>query len=289
MLNKLSISSTIRLASGYEMPRLGLGVYQVQRDLAQSVVTKGLDVGYTHIDSATGYRNEAECAAAIAAHSTPREEIFFTTKLPPMIRGYEQTKSSLNGVIEGIPELGGYVDLYLIHAPYGTRETRIGQWKAMVEAQKEGKVRSLGVSNYGVHHLDELKEWMDSQEKENAGVLSVGQWEIHPWLGRAEIRNWCQKNNVVVQAYSPLVRARRLDDPLLQPLVKKYNKTAAQILVRWSLQMNLVPLPKSITPERIEENANVYDFELTDEEVKALDTGRYEPCAWDPTTSGLDT
>jgi diketogulonate reductase-like aldo/keto reductase len=184
-------------------------------------------------------------------------------------------------VLHKNPELEGYIDLYLIHAPYGSSADRLGQWRAMVEAQKAGKIRSLGVSNYGVHHLEELKKWQSDQE--DGGVLSVGQWELHPWLPRKDIVDWCRREGVAVQAYSPLVRATRQQDPLLVPLVEKYKKTPAQVLLRWSLQMGFVPLPKSVHEERIRENADIFDFELTEEEVRALDTGRYEPCCWDPT------
>jgi diketogulonate reductase-like aldo/keto reductase len=120
----------------------------------------------------------------------------------------------------------------LLHAPYGGREAREGSWRALIEAQKEGKVRSIGVSNYGVHHLDELEEY----NKALGGKIDVGQYELHPWLARPDIVDWLKKRNVVVQAYSPLVQAKKMDDPLLQALVKKHNKTPAQILIRWSLQ-----------------------------------------------------
>lgn len=153
----------------------------------------------------------------------------------------------------------------------------------MVEAQKEGKIRSLGVSNYGVQHLDELKAWREKQSEQDRGVLSVGQWELHPWLDRTDIVDWCAREGVAVQAYSPVVRATRMDDPLLMGLAEKHGKTSAQVLIRWSLQMGWTPLPKSVHEERIRENADVFDFELTDEEVKTLQTGKYEPVAWDPT------
>jgi diketogulonate reductase-like aldo/keto reductase len=163
--------------------------------------------------------------------------------------------------------------------------------KALVEAQQEGKVRSLGVSNYGVHHLDELEEQikeLEAEGKGKGGVISVGQWEIHPWLPRDDIVSWCQKRGIAVEAYSPLVRGERLEEKVLQPLTKKYGKTAAQVLLRWSLQKGLVPLPKSVTPKRIEENADIYDFELTAEEMKTLETGEYSPVCWDPTISPLE-
>ncbi len=129
---------------------------------------------------------------------------------------------------------------YLIHAPYGGKEGRTGSWRALVEAQQAGKIRLLGVSNYGVHHLNELESYIKELEAENgkgkAGAISVGQWELHPWLTRPDIVEWCQRRGVVLEAYCPIVRGQRFDEPVLQPMAKKYNKTPAQILLRWSLQ-----------------------------------------------------
>ncbi|KAI5801235.1 NADP-dependent oxidoreductase domain-containing protein [Geopyxis carbonaria] len=284
---KLSISSTVLLKSGHTMPLLGLGVYQTPAALCPALVQHALSLGYRHIDSATAYRNEAACAAGIVASGIPRSAVFFTTKLPPKLRGYAATRDSIAATLAGAPELGGYIDLYLIHAPYGTREDRVGSWRAMVEAAAAGKVRSLGVSNYGVQHLEELREWQKGVGEEEAGVLSVGQWEVHPWCARRDIREWCERHGVVVQAYSPLVRATRMKEKALVRLAEKHGKTPAQVLVRWSLQCGLVPLPKSQKTERITENCGVYDFELTEEEVKGLETTQYEPCCWDPTKEPL--
>ena len=250
-------------------------------------MAKALAAGYRHIDSATGYRNEQECVRAMAGSGIPRGEIFFTTKLPPRELGYEKTRAAIDRVLAQNPALGGYIDLYLIHAPFGARDDRLGQWRAMAEAQRAGKVRSLGVSNYGLHHLDELRAWQAQQPAGAAGVLSVGQWEVHPWLGRADIAAWCRREGVAVEAYSPLVRAQRMHEPLLAALAAAHGKTPAQILVRWSLQMGFVPLPKTTHDARIAENADVFDFELSDEDVARLDTGEYAPCAWDPTKEPL--
>ncbi|ODQ69020.1 hypothetical protein LIPSTDRAFT_108202 [Lipomyces starkeyi NRRL Y-11557] len=281
-MSKLTINSTLRMNSGYEIPMLGYGVY---------VVTKAFEAGYRHVDSAAVYRNEEPSAAAIKRSSIPRSQIFFTSKVPP--RGLSYARAAAQ--IEASLKLTGleYIDLMLLHAPYGGRESRKGAWKALVEAQEAGKVRSIGVSNYGVQHLDEMELYIKELEKERGGEgkggkIDVGQWEIHPWLPRRDIVEWCEKRGVVVQAYCPIVRGRRMDDPVLQPLVKKHGKTGAQILIRWSLQKGFVPLPKSVTPSRIVENADVYDFELDAEDMKALEINAYEPCAWDPTVAGLE-
>jgi diketogulonate reductase-like aldo/keto reductase len=200
---------------------------------------------------------------------------------------YERTKAQVETTLK---ETGlDYIDLMLIHAPYGGRDARKGAWKALVEAQEEGKIRSLGISNYGVHHLAEMEIYMKELEEESGkgrgGVIDVGQWELHPWLARPEIVQWCEKRGIVLEAWSPLVRGERMSEKLLEPLTKKYGKTAAQVLLRWSLQKGFVPLPKSVVPSRIEENADIFDFELTTDEMEKLETGEYAPCSWDPTTS----
>jgi diketogulonate reductase-like aldo/keto reductase len=242
------------------------------------------------VDSAAAYRNEAPCGIAIRKSGIPREDIFFTSKISPRSLSYENTKAQVEKTLK---ESGlEYVDLMLIHAPYGGSANRKGAWKALVEAQEEGKIRSLGISNYGVHHLDELETHITELEKERGGkgkggVISVGQWELHPWLARPDIVQWCEKRGVILEAYSPLVRGERMNNKLLKPLTEKYGKTFAQVLLRWSLQKGFVPLPKSVTPSRIEQNADVYDFELTADEMKTLETREYAPCAWDPTVSTL--
>ncbi|KAF2430343.1 Aldo/keto reductase [Tothia fuscella] len=216
----------------------------------------------------------------------PREQLFFTSKVPPREINYKDAKKSIDKTLE-VTGLD-YVDLYLLHAPYGGKECRLGAWQALVEAVEAGKVKSIGVSNYGVHHLEELETYINEKEKEGkgkGGVLSVNQVELHPWLARPDIVGWCKERGVLMEAYSPLVRGDRMDDDRLVALGKKYNKTFAQILVRWSLQMGFSPLPKSVTKTRIEGNAQVYDFELTAEDMKTLDTDEYSPTAWDPTTS----
>lgn len=253
---QLSISSRYRMNSGYDIPVIGYGVYQTPADIAEDVVSHALATGYRHIDSAVAYRNEGPSAAGIRKSGIPRDQIFFTSKVPPKAINY---KDAARCVDETLSATGlGYVDLYLLHAPYGGKQGRLGAWKALAEAVEAGKVRSIGVSNYGVHHLDELETYMkQAEEKEGkakAGVLSVNQIELHPWLARPDIVQWCEKRGVLLevshlgirftnrltdlmQAYSPLVRSTRMDDERLVTLSKKHNKTPAQILLRWSLQM----------------------------------------------------
>ncbi|KAK1070507.1 hypothetical protein LTR33_010649 [Friedmanniomyces endolithicus] len=215
----------------------------------------------------------------------PREQVFYTSKIPPNKINYKDAKACVEESLKKTQLK--YIDLYLLHAPYGGKEGRLGAWRALVEAVNEGKVRSIGVSNYGVHHLEELDEWQKKQPKEKAGVLSVNQVELHPWLARPDIVSWCQEHSVVVEAYSPLVRSTRMEEPVLVSLAKKHGKTAAQILLRWGLQKGFVILPKSVTHSRIEENTKLYDFELDASDMKELEMGTYKPCTWDPTIAPL--
>jgi diketogulonate reductase-like aldo/keto reductase len=216
------------------------------------------------------------------ASGLKREEIFFTSKVPPKSMTYDEAKKSIASTFS---QTGlDYVDLYLLHAPYGGKEGRLGAWKALREAQKEGKIRSIGVSNYGVHHLEELEEYIKSSG--DGSKIDVNQCEVHPWLPRNDIVDWCKQRGVIVEAYCPVIRGQRADEPVLKKLSEKHKKTWAQVLLRWSLQKGYVPLPKSETPKRIEENADLYDFELDESDMKELDMpDSYEPCAWDPTTS----
>lgn len=260
---------------------LGYGVYQTPKDVCESVCSHALKTGYRHIDSARVYRNEAPCAAAIKASGLKRQEIFFTSKIGPRDMGYDNTRKA---IAASFAETGlDYLDLMLIHAPYGGKEARCGTWQALVEAQNEGKIRSLGVSNYGVHHLNELKDYINSGA---GGAISVGQWELHPWLPRQDIVKWARDNDVVIQAWSPLVRAERQNESVLGEISKKHGKSWAQVLIRWSLQKGFIPLPKSVTPKRIEENADVFDFELDVDDMDKLEfPDSYAPCSWDPTVS----
>ncbi|XTI85343.1 Aldo/keto reductase [Cenococcum geophilum] len=286
-MTKFDINTKYRMNSGYEIPVLGYGVYQTPADIAEEVVSHGIKVGYRHVDSAVGYRNEETSAAGMLKSGIPRDQLFFTTKIPAGQLGYDNAQKHVDATLQktGLD----YIDLYLIHAPYGGRKGRLQAWRALADAVEAGKVRSIGVSNYGVHHLEELEEYIKETEqiegKGKGGVLSVNQVELHPWLARKDIVDWCKERGVILEAYSPLVRATKINDPLLMPLAEKYNKTTSQILLRWSLQMGFVPLPKSVHKPRIEENVDIYDFELSEEEMKSLDTGVYEPCTWDPTTS----
>ncbi|KAI1770433.1 aldo-keto reductase [Hypoxylon cercidicola] len=284
-----SINSTFKLNSGYEIPRLGFGVYQTPPSETAKACLEAFSNGYRHIDSAIGYRNEAGVGEAMRSSKLPRSEIFFTSKIP---RGmsYDNTKAEIE---ESLKKAGlDYIDLMLIHSPFGGSTARKETWKALVDAVEEGKIRSIGISNYGIHHLDELEKHIAELEAEHGkgkgGVISVGQWEVHPWCPRNDIVEWCAKRNIAVEAYAPVVRGKRFGDKTLVSLAEKYGKTEAQILLRWSLQKGYVPLPKSVTPSRIKENTGIYDFEMSKEDMAKLEFIEYLPVCWDPTIAGLD-
>lgn len=236
---QLTINSRYRMRSGYEIPVLGFGVYQTPADIAKEVVVHAIEHGYRHVDSAVAYRNEASSAAGLRGSGIAREELFFTTKIPPKDMCYETAKKHIENTIQ-VTGLD-YIDLYLLHSPYGGKDGRIGAWRALVEGVEAGKIRSIGVSNYGVHHLHELETWIKRKEEEEGkgkgGVISINQIELYPWLARPDIVEWCKQRGVLCEAYCPIVRATKNDDPLLAPLAKKYNKSPSQILIRWSLQM----------------------------------------------------
>ncbi|KAL0931541.1 aldo keto reductase [Colletotrichum truncatum] len=290
MAASLTFQSKQKLTSGYEIPVLGYGLWKTPPEQAEEVVTEALKVGYRHIDSAASYKNEAGCGSAIRqAKDIPRSDIFFTSKVRYI--HYDGAKDQVEATLK---ETGlEYIDLMLLHCPYGGSEGRKGAWKALVEAKEAGKVRSIGVSNYGVHHLDELETHIKELEAERGGpgkggAIDVAQYEIHPWCARNDIVQWLQKRNVAIEAYSPLVRGERWGEKNLKALADKHGKSEAQILLRWSLQKGYIPLPKSVTPARIRANTEIYDFQLSDDDMKSLETDEYAPVCWDPTVSPLD-
>ncbi|KAJ6115641.1 hypothetical protein N7523_006058 [Penicillium sp. IBT 18751x] len=278
MAAKYTLQARHRMLSGHEIPVIGYGSYMIAPGTTEKVAAEALKAGFRHIDSAIMYGNEKACGRALNNSGIDRSQLFFTTKIPPGSMGYSRTKRAVDSSLREAGQ--NYFDLILIHAPYGGKEARLGSWRALVEAQKAGKTKSIGVSNYGIHHLEELEEYIKTG---GGGEISVGQWELHPWLDHSDITEWCHKRRIIVEAYSPLAHGERLREPVLKSIGQKYGKSPAQVLIRWSLQMGFLPLPKSETPQRIKENTEVFDFELSAEDMKLLDTGEYSPTDWDPT------
>jgi len=270
----LSISSSVKLLSGYQIPRLGLGVYM--NDHVGPACEAAFAAGYRHVDSAMMYQNEKGVGEAVRAWGGERGELFITSKVYSGRHGFEEAKAAVEESLANFQF--SYLDLYLIHDPLSGKHKRIDTWRALVEKQREGKLRSIGVSNYGVPHLEEIKA---------AGLPTpaVNQLELHPWDQQKPIVDYCQAHGIVVEAYTPLTRGKYFDDPVLVKLCKAHNKGPAQVLVRWSLQRGFVPLPKSADPERVRANAALYDFELSAGEMKALDEcdkGDAGAVTWNP-------
>jgi diketogulonate reductase-like aldo/keto reductase len=270
----LNINSTVELNNKVRMPVLGLGVYQTPPGkTTQNAVKSAIRVGYRHIDTARIYGNEADVGQAVSHSGVPREELFLTTKLWNSDQGYDST---LRACEASLKRLGlNYLDLYLIHFP--VPELRRESWKAMEKLQQNGKVRAIGVSNFTINHLEELLE--------GHGVIpAVNQVEFHPFLYQKELLDYCQSKKVQVEAYSPLARGERFKHPRILSLAKKYSKTPAQLMIRWSLQHGLVVIPKSVREERIRENSQVFDFEISSEAMKSLDSLDEDlRLNWDPT------
>ncbi|KAJ2928608.1 hypothetical protein H1R20_g8478, partial [Candolleomyces eurysporus] len=260
-------------APGHLIPLLGFGVFQNYD--AKPAVLEAFRAGYRHVDSAQMYRNEAEVGAAVRESGLNREDVFITTKVASQGHGYDKT---LKGVDASLAKFQfDYVDLFLIHDPLSGKQKRLETYKALLEAKAAGKIKSVGVSNYGVHHLEELKA---------AGyeAPTINQIELHPFCQQKPIVDYCNKNGIVIEAYCPVLRGD-MSHPVIQELASKHKRDPGQILIRWSLQKGFVPLPKSATPSRIQSNADLYDFELTDEDVAkldALDEGDDGAISWNP-------
>ena len=243
------------LNNGIKMPLLGLGVYDMYKKEAEDATNQALDVGYRLIDTASMYKNEIEIGNAIRQSGMPREEIFLTTKVNNLEQGYSQTLRSYERSLKKLQT--DYVDLYLIHWPI--KATRKDTWKALETIYQEKRVRAIGVANYLSPFLDELKEY-------STIMPALNQVEFSPYLYLEDLLKRCQMDNIQLQAYTPLVRGIRMDDPKLQYLAKKYEKTSAQIILRWIIQLGVSAIPKSSNPARIKENFDIFDFEISQED-----------------------
>ncbi|MBT2664998.1 aldo/keto reductase [Bacillus sp. ISL-4] len=256
-----NIGETITLHNGVKMPQLGFGVFKVKNgnETVESV-KKAIEVGYRAIDTAAIYENEEGVGQAIRECGLPREELFITSKVWNTEQGYETTLQAFD---DSLNRLGlEYLDLYLIHWP--GKDKYLETWRALEKLYKDGKVKSIGVSNFHVHHLEDLLA--------NSEVKPVvNQIELHPLLTQVEIRDYCAKHEIKVESWSPLGRGNLLEEPTINHIAKKHGKSSAQVLIRWHLQHDLVVIPKSITPSRIEENAEVFDFSLSLNEMNQVD------------------
>ena len=292
-------SSFVKLNSGYSIPIIGFGVCLIEPSEIVEPVLAALEVGYRHIDCAKYYNNERDAVEGILkflekpGQTIKREDIFYTTKIWNSDHGYEKTTAAIDAALDKLSGYSkedqttrnlGYIDLVLIHSPMTNKERKLGSWKGLQEAVKAGKIKSIGVSNYGIPHLEELLNWDGLVIKP-----AVDQIELHPWLQRPELVGYLRKKNIVPVAYKPLTRGKRFDEPQLIEYVKRYNKSVAQILIKWSLQSGFVPLVKTVHPQRMKENLDVDDFELSAEDFDKLgDKNENGVTGWDPTVYPID-
>ena len=264
---------SVHLNNGVALPQVGLGVYQAKRgEEARRAVREALELGYRHVDTAKDYGNEREVGEAIRESGLRREEVFVTTKLWNDDQGYDEALAAFDASMR---RLGLEVlDLYLLHWPVPGR--RLDSWRALERLAREGRVRSIGVSNFMTRHLDELLARAEI-------VPAVNQIEVSPFLQQREARAASESRGIVVEAYSPLTKGRRLDDPVVGRVAREAGRTPAQVLLRWGIQHGMVVLPKSVHPPRIAENAALFDFALPPAAMVELD-GLEEGLVtgWDP-------
>jgi diketogulonate reductase-like aldo/keto reductase len=262
----LKITDSLPLpSSNVRIPQLGFGVYQSPPSQCTKSCLNALKAGYRHIDTAQYYVNESEVGEALKQTDIPRSEIFVTTKILGAGGSVQKSYQKCVDSIQKIDGKNGYVDLFLIHSA-GSSKMRKEMWLALEQLYTEGKAKSIGVSNWGVGHIEEMKSYA-----KEVPIPHVNQIELHPWCQQSKIVKYCEKHKIVIEAYSPLVRNYKANDQTLVKMAKGCGKTTAQVLVRWCLQRGFVPLPKSDNPGRIQENADVYDFELSPEDMQTLD------------------
>lgn len=272
-MNVLAIDSTVTLNDGVAMPLLGFGTYQIASGgRCENVVTHALKRGYRHIDTAALYGNEGDVGRAVRNSGLPRDEVFVVTKLWNSDQGYDATFRAFD---RSRSQLGlDTIDLYLIHWPEPGK--RLESWRAMAEIRRQGRCRSIGVSNFTVRHLDELL-------KVSGVVPSVNQVEFSPFLYQRDLLRFCDSKGIRLVAYCPLTRGDKLGHKVVVPIARKHAKTPAQVLLRWALQLGVAVIPKSARVERIDENAALYDFALDAGDMAQLDRldEGYRTC-WDP-------
>jgi diketogulonate reductase-like aldo/keto reductase len=267
-------NQTLPLNTGARIPLVGLGVWQTPVGVTQQAVAAALALGYRHVDTARIYNNEADVGAAVRASGLPREQIFVTTKLWNDDQGYDR---ALRACDASLDRLGlEYVDLYLMHWPVAGK--RLDSWRALERLFEDKRARAIGVSNFLVPHLEELLI-------KAKHVPAVNQIELTPFLQRRDTRAFCQQHGIVVAGYSPLVRGRRFDHPVVAEVARRAGRSPAQVLLRWGVQHGHVVLPKSTSRERIAENGALFDFTLDAQAMQKLD-GLEENLAtgWDPAT-----
>ncbi|MDQ4138851.1 MAG: aldo/keto reductase, partial [Actinomycetota bacterium] len=241
---------------------MGLGVYKVAESATEALVAGAIEAGYRHIDTATLYGNERGVGAGVRVSGVPREDVFVTTKVWNNEQGRDKT---LRAFDTSLGKLGfDYVDLYLIHWPMPSQGLFLETWRTLEELKADGRARSIGVSNFEPHHLEVLLRETDT-------VPAANQVELHPWLPQRAVREYDEAHGIVTESWSPLARGRVADEPVLERIAAKHGKTAAQVTIRWHLQLGAVVIPKSSSLERVRGNFDVFDFELDADDLAAID------------------
>jgi 2,5-diketo-D-gluconate reductase A len=251
----------IPLSNGVEIPQLGFGVFQIEPDDTVSAVTTALEIGYRHIDTAQGYRNEREVARAIERSGIDPSEVFVTSKLSNDHLTYDDARRA---IAETVQAFGAkLVDLFLVHWPLPTVRDFMVVWRALEQAYQDGKFRAIGVSNFQVHHLDRLLD--------QASIKPVvNQIELHPYLTQETLRAYGNEHQVATEAWSPIAQGLILEDATIRSIAGRLGKTPAQVVLRWHIQIGNIVFPKSTTPARIRENFEIFDFELSEDDVAAI-------------------
>lgn len=252
----------LKLADGHRIPQFGLGVFLTPPAETAAAVSTAIALGYRHVDTAAIYKNEEGVGQAIANCGVARDELFITTKLWNADQGYD---SGLRALDVSLQKLGlDHVDLYLIHWPCPAKDRFVDSWKALIRAQQDGKVRSIGVSNFRIEDLDRIAQ--------ATGVVpAINQIELHPHLQQGELRAYHQHHGIVTESWSPLARGNALlEDATLRAIAAHHGKSVAQVILRWHIQLGLVVFPKSVTPSRIQENMDIFDFVLSDADMNAI-------------------
>jgi 2,5-diketo-D-gluconate reductase A len=257
----MAVVPTLTVGGGVSIPQLGFGVFEIPESETADAVTVALEAGYRHIDTAAVYGNERGVGDALKASAIPREENFVTTKVWNADHGADATRAALE---RSLSTLGlEYLDLYLIHWPVAVRDRYVETWSAMRSLQDEGAIRAIGVSNFEPEHLARLHE-------ETGVVPTVNQIELHPRLQQAQLRGYHARHGIATDAWAPLAKGGVLDDRAILGLAERVGRTPAQVVLRWHVQLGNIAVPKSVTPSRIRQNLDVFDFELSEEDLQTI-------------------